>query len=125
MNRKWRAGIWFLLVLLLVAWGAESVFGVGIFTEPRSALARQAYSAGHKALFMCAGVFVAERDPADIREEELAYASPMFNAPGEAKPDPDTQSAVGTALFFHYINRVVNVLFRERPLRLPGRVAPD
>ena len=28
--------------------------------------------------------------------------------------------AIGTALFFHYINRVVNVLFHNRPLLLPG-----
>lgn len=99
MNRKLRGGIWILLVLLIIIWGAVALFGVGIFTEPRAALARQAYSAGHKALFMCAGVFVAERDPADIRAEELAYASPMFNASGDAEPDPGTKSAVGTALF--------------------------
>ena len=99
MKRKLRGWIGVLLVLLLVAWGAVSLFGTSIFTDPKAALARQVYSAGHKALFMCAGVFVAGRDPANIRTEELAYASPMFNARGDAEPDLQANSAIGTALF--------------------------
>jgi CubicO group peptidase (beta-lactamase class C family) len=46
---------------------------------------------------MCSGVFIAERDPDAIRANELAYASPLFDAPGAAIPEYDTRSAVGTA----------------------------
>lgn len=38
-------------------------------------------------------------------------------------PD-EVPEAVGTALFFHYINRVVNVFFAARPLRLPAFAEP-
>lgn len=54
----------------------------------------RAYSAGHKALFMCSGVFVARRRPQDILEE-FRYTFDLTNAPGTAEVDYATRSAVG------------------------------
>ena len=67
-------------------------------TEADEEYLRHVYSAGHKALFMCSGVFVAGRTPEQIRANEFAYAADMFDAPADAEPDYRTKTAVGTAL---------------------------
>jgi CubicO group peptidase (beta-lactamase class C family) len=77
---------------------AMGVSGTAAASEAEEEYLRNAYSAGHKALFMCSGVFVAGRTPEQIRANEFAYAADIFNAPGDAVPDYRTKSAVGTAL---------------------------
>lgn len=78
--------------------------------EPSPAEQFQIYSAGHKALFMCSAHYIAGRSPEDIKRWELAYASSIFNAPGDAWLEPQTRSAIGASADKRIQRRAV---FRE------------
>ena len=82
--------------VVLLAAGLAATLGFSVFTSPSETFQRHVYSAGHKALFMCSGVFVAGRDPEDILRWEIKYAAPFLNAPGTATVDYESRSAVGT-----------------------------
>jgi CubicO group peptidase (beta-lactamase class C family) len=111
--------------LVVTALAIVQIFGARLFVDPSATYRRHVYSAGHKALFMCSAVFIAGRKPEDIKRWELAYASPLFNAPGDAQVEAESKSAVGTAARGFIKRRAV---YREGggcTLLAPGAAATD
>jgi CubicO group peptidase (beta-lactamase class C family) len=125
MNRTRKTLIIGASALIVLAIGVALLFGARIFIDPSATYRRHVYSAGHKALFMCSAVFIAGRKPEDVKRWELAYASPIFNAPGDARIEAESKSAVGTAALGFIQRRAVYRDGGGCTLLAPGATAAD
>ena len=112
-------------ILVLAALAAAYVFGKGVFAEPIATYQWHVHSAGHRALFMCSGHFIAGRSPQDIERWEFRYAAPDFSAPGFVTLEPATKSALGSAARGLISRRAAYEEGRGCVLLAPGAAATD
>ncbi len=88
------------------------IFGREFFLSPLDTVKRHQIAAGHNALFLCSGHFIAGRDEASIMAQEIAFATPRFSAKSNGGYiEEDSQTAIGWSGWG---------LFRRRAAYRPG-----